>query len=119
MSTNARQPFVKPFDWTPNAAVASDASVAHGELIERLKCEAPHNIMGSADAEDLIERAEHLDRVLQAVEKYVLAILKDSQHSSNVTIDCSSGILGSISDLKGDICGALMNAADDLRGVSR
>lgn len=90
--------------------------VEYAKLMERIAENSPHTILGLADNADLDERADHLHRLLADVEKYVLALLKDCQSSSNTRIDCSTSVTGCISDLSGDVCGALLNAAADLRG---
>jgi len=69
-----------------------------------------------ADALDFEDRAEHLRRLLIATEDYVRAVMVDMARSSNIYVD--TDVTGGISDLRGDVVGTLLNAADDLRGVA-
>jgi len=67
-----------------------------------------------ADAQDLAERAEHLQQVLGAVLDCVGAIVADtSQVAPGGSID-RKYLLGLTSDLAGDVAGSIANAADDL-----
>jgi hypothetical protein len=69
-----------------------------------------------ADALDFEDRAEHLRRLLIATEDYVRAVMVDVARWSNIYVD--TDVTGGISDLRGDVVGTLLNAADDLRGVA-
>jgi hypothetical protein len=74
----------------------------------------PYRILYIADAQDLGERAEHLQQVLGAVLDYVGAIVADTSHvAPGGSID-RKYLLGLISDLAGDVAGSIANAADDL-----
>jgi len=66
------------------------------------------------DAQDLEERAEHLQQVLGAVLYYVGTVVIDASYlAPGGSID-RKYILGLISDLAGDVAGSIANAADDL-----
>jgi hypothetical protein len=101
----------------PAASRASNFSSvegAHAGLIERLAVLKPYRILYIADAQDLEERAEHLQQVLGAVLDYVGAIVTDTDHvAPGGSID-RKYLLGLISDVAGDVAGSIMNVADDL-----
>jgi hypothetical protein len=58
----------------------STVEEVHTGLIERLAVLKPYRIRYIADAQDLKERAEHLQQVLGAVLDYVGAIVADTSH---------------------------------------
>jgi len=92
----------------------STVEQARTSLIERLAVSKPYRILYIADAQDLMERAEHLQQVLGAVLDYVGAIVADTSHiAPGGSID-RKYLLGLISDLAGDVAGSISNAADDL-----
>jgi hypothetical protein len=96
---------------TPTCSTVEEA---HAGLIERLAVLRPYRILYIADAQDLEDRAEHVQQVLGAVLDYVGAIVADTSHvSPGGSID-RKYILGLISDLAGDVAGSIANAADDL-----
>jgi hypothetical protein len=101
----------------PGARLArtfSTVEAAHASLIERLAVLRPCRILYIADAQDLGERAEHLQQVLGAVLNYVGAIVADTSHvAPGGSID-RKYLLGLSSDLAGDVAGSIANAADDL-----
>jgi hypothetical protein len=67
-----------------------------------------------ADPQNLTERDEHLEQVLDAVLDYVGAIVGDTSHvAPGGSID-RKYLLGLVSDLAGDVAGSIANAADDL-----
>jgi hypothetical protein len=93
---------------------------AHAHLIQRLQQNRPHHMHGwhLADALDFEDRAEHLRRACIAFEDYVRAVLVDTASHSNVHVDVKD-VTGIISDMQGDVVGALLNAADEVRGYGR
>jgi hypothetical protein len=96
------------------APTFSSVEDAHTGLIQRLAVLKPYRILYIADAQDLEERAEHLQQVLGAVLDYVGAIVGDTSHvAPGGSID-RKYLLGLISDLAGDVAGSIVNAADDL-----
>jgi hypothetical protein len=103
---------------SPDTRSAPAILGAHAHLIERLQQNRPHHMHGwhLADALDFEDRAEHLRRLLIATEDYVRAVMVDMARSSNIYVD--TDVTGGISDLRGDVVGTLLNAADDLRGVA-
>lgn len=92
---------------------------AHAHLIQRIITNKPHHMPGwhLADTLDFEDRAEHLRRLLIAVEDYTRAVLVDMKRSSNVYVD--TDVTGCLSDTRGDMVGSLLNAADELRGFGR
>jgi len=91
--------------------------VEHDDLVNRIAGNRPAAILGLADTHDLEQRALHLKQLLEDVEAYVAAVIKDTAYSSNVSIDVH--VTGQLSDMRGDIIGALLNAVDELRGRVR
>jgi hypothetical protein len=84
------------------------------DLIEHLAVSKPHRILYIADAQDIEERAEHLQQVLGAVLNYVGTIVTDTSHvAPGGSID-RKYLLGLISDMAGSVAGLIANAADDL-----
>jgi hypothetical protein len=107
-STTNRSPGARP------APTFSTVEEAHTGLIERLAVLKPNRILYIADAQDLEERAGHLQQVLGAVLDYVGAIVADTSHvAPGGSID-RKYLLSLISDLAGDVAGSIANAADDL-----
>ena len=107
-STTDRSPSARP------APMFSTVEEAHTSLIERLAALKPYRIRYIADAQDLKERAEHLQQLLGAVLDYVGAIVVDASHvAPGGSID-RKHLLGLISDLAADVAGSIANAADDL-----
>lgn len=104
-STTNRAPAARP------APTFSTVEKAHADLINRLVVSKPYRILYIADAQDLKERAEHLQRILGAVLDYVGVIVADTSHvAPGGSID-RKYLLGMISDLAGDVAGAIANAA--------
>lgn len=80
------------------APTFSTVEEAHTGLVERLAASKPHRILYIADARDLEERAEHLQRILGALLDYVGAIVADTDHLAPAR----------------DVAGSISNAAEDL-----
>jgi hypothetical protein len=92
---------------------------AHAHLIQRIITNKPHHLPSwhLADALDFEDRAEHLRRLLVDVETYVRAVMVDMARSSNIHVD--TDVTGCLSDMRGDVVGSLLNAADEVRGYGR
>jgi hypothetical protein len=103
-STRNRAPDARP------APTFSNVKAAHAGLIERLA--APHRILYIADAQDLEERAKHLQQV--RLLDYVDAIVADTDHVAPGGSTDGKYLLGLISGVAGDVAGAISSAADDL-----
>jgi hypothetical protein len=100
----------------PSARLSPTVQEAHTSLIKRLAASKPYRILYIADAQDLEERAEHLQQVLGAVLDYVGTIVADTDHvAPSGSID-RKYLLGLISDVAGDVAGSISNAADELGG---
>jgi hypothetical protein len=100
------------------SAHSTTASIAdaYTHLIQRLQQNRPHHmpVWHLAEALDFEDRAEHLRRLLVDVETYTRAVMVDMACSSNIHVD--TDVTGGISDLRGDVVGTLLNAAEELRG---
>jgi hypothetical protein len=101
---------------SPDTRTAPTILGAHAHLLERLQQNRPHHIHGwhLADALDFEHRAEHLRRLLIATEDYVRAVMVDMARWSNIYIDAD--VTAGISDLRDDVVGTLLNAAEVLWG---
>ncbi len=88
--------------------------VAFYDLLVRLANNPPPPIIFDADAADLEECAEHLQKLLEDVERYTDDILADMQRrTSGVNLDVN--VLGILSDTRGDIVNTLNIAAEQMR----
>jgi hypothetical protein len=87
---------------------------AFSELIIALGDNPPATIIGDADAADLDELAEHMQRVMEAVEKYANAVLADAKHRTS-GLDLDVDVTGILSDTRGDLVGTLKIAAERWR----
>ena len=87
---------------------------AHVTLISALASLKPHCIIGSyaADRFDILERAEHLEKVLAAVTTYAKAIVADTAELA--PIGYVHDETGFLADAASDIVGALKNAVDKM-----
>jgi hypothetical protein len=97
---------------TPLAVQAVQA--AHITLISALASLKPHRIIGSyaADRFDILERAEHLEKVLAAVTVYTKAIVTDTAYLAPIGYVADE--TGFLKDAASDIVGALKNAVDKM-----
>jgi hypothetical protein len=97
---------------TPLAVPAVQA--AHITLISALASLKPHRIIGSyaADHFDILERAEHLEKVLAAVTVYTKAIVADTAYLAPIGYIADE--TGFLKDAASDIVGALKNAVDKM-----
>jgi hypothetical protein len=81
-------------------------------LLDDLREEGPaHLIVGITDQGDLEDRADHLKAVLDAVTRYVKAVVGDTAYNANTNIPDETGFLA---DAAADIVGALRNKGDAL-----
>jgi hypothetical protein len=87
---------------------------AFSDLIVALSDNHPVAIVGEVDADDLDECAEHMQRVMEAVEKYATDVLADLKYRTS-GLDFDVNITGRLSDMRGDIVGTLLNDAEALR----
>lgn len=91
---------------------------AFSALLVALADNPPANIIGEADAQDMDERAEHVQALLGAVETYLTATLADAKHhTSGLKFDVN--VLGILSDTRGDLVGTFRIAAEQMREMER
>jgi hypothetical protein len=88
--------------------------IAFSDLLVRLANDPPPTIIGEADAEDLEQYAEHMQKLLENVEHYVADVLADMQHRVS-GVNLYVNVLGILSDTRGDIVGTLKIAAEQKR----
>jgi hypothetical protein len=94
--------------------MVSPVRTAFSDLLVALADNHPVNIIGEADACDLEERAEHVQRLLGAVETYLEAVLTDAKHrTSGFYFDVN--VMGVLSDTRGDLVGTFRIAAEQAR----
>ena len=94
---------------------SSPIRAAHAEFVAALAAHSPQTIPLNADAIDLEDRAEHLDRVLRALSVYVTVILDDTAQNVPGTLDLPD-IEAVLADLVSDVTGAIQHAADGMAG---
>jgi hypothetical protein len=97
----------KPFD--------SPVRAAHAEFVAALTGHPPRPIPLEADALDLEDRADHLDKVFGAFSVYVAVILDDTAQNVPGSLDLRDAE-GLLADLASDVTGAIQQAADDMAG---
>jgi hypothetical protein len=101
----------------PARAKRSPSSVctAHTEFVAALAGQPPRPIPLEADAIDLEDRADHLDRVFDALSVYVTVILDDTAQNVPGSLDLRDAE-GVLADLASDVTGAIQKAADEMAG---
>ena len=75
----------------------------------------PRPIPIDADALDLEGRADHLEKVLDALSVYVAVVLDDTAQNISRSLDLRDAE-GVLADLASDVTGAIQHAADDMAG---
>ena len=87
---------------------------AHITLVAALASLKPHRILGTyaADRFDILERAEHLEKVLAAVSTYTKAIVTDTKEMAPIGYIADE--TGYLVDAASEITGALKNAVDKM-----
>ncbi len=95
------------------AARPTGIQLNYANLLDNLaEVGPPHLIRLVARYADIEERAEHLQKVLDAVTSYVKAMVGDTCYCATCRIEDNTGYLV---DATGDIVGALTKAAETLR----
>jgi hypothetical protein len=89
--------------------------VPHAEFVAALAGHPPRPIPLDADAIDLEDRADHLDKVFGAFSVYVAVILDDTAQNVPGGLDLRDAE-GLLVDLASDVTGAIQRAADDMAG---
>jgi len=93
----------------------SPVRAAHAEFVAALATYPPRPIPLDADAVDLEDRADHLNKVLEALTVYVTVILDDSAQNAPGGFDLPH-IEAVLADLASDVTGAIQHAADGMAG---
>ena len=93
----------------------SPVRAAHAEFVAALAGHPPRPIPLDADAIDLEDRADHLDKVFSALSVYVAVILDDTAQNVPGRLDLRDAE-GVLADLASDLTGAIQHAADDMAG---
>jgi len=112
--------------WTPASAesarakrtIVSSIRTDFCDLLTTLTDNMPPPIMGEMDADDIDELAEHMRRVMGAVEKYAEAVIADAKYRTS-GLDFDVNVTGRLSDMQGDLVGAFKNAAEAMREFER
>ena len=88
---------------------------AHAEFVAALAGQPPRPIPLEADASDLEDRADHLNKVLSALSVYLAVILDDTAQNVPGRLDLRDAE-GVLADITSDVTGAIQQAADDMAG---
>jgi hypothetical protein len=91
--------------------VANPVRAAHAEFIAVLAEHPPRTIPLDADAIDLEDRADHLDKVLSALSVYLTVILDDTAQNVPGRLDLPH-IEAVLSDLASGVAGMIAHATE-------
>jgi hypothetical protein len=105
----------QPCDRAGAEPSASPVCAAHAELVAALTGHPPRTIPLDADAIDLEDRADHLDKVLGALSTYVAIILDDTAQNTPGRLDLRDAE-AVLADLASDLSGTIQLAADGMAG---
>jgi hypothetical protein len=105
----------QPCDGASARQSANPARAAHAEFVAAVAGHPPRPIALDADAIDLEDRADHLDKVFTALSVYVTLILDDTAQNVPGSLDLRDAE-GVLADLASDVTGAIQKAADDMAG---
>jgi hypothetical protein len=84
---------------------------AHAEFVTAVAGQPPWPIPLFADATDLEDRADHLNKVLNALSAYLTAVLDDTAQNVPGGLDCRQ-VDALLSDLASDVSGTLQHAVE-------
>jgi hypothetical protein len=87
----------------------------HAEFVAALTGHPPRPIPVDADAIDLEDRAEHLNKVLNALSAYLTAILDDTTQNVPGGLDLRQ-VNALLADLKSEVTGTLQQGVKGLAG---
>ena len=93
----------------------SPVRFAYAGFVATLAAYPPRPIPIDADAIDLEDRADHLDKVFGALSVYVTVILDDTAQNVPGTLDLRD-VEAILADLASDVTGTIQHAADDMAG---
>jgi len=99
---------------TTPAAPSPSVQAAHAALVGLLLRLKPNRILGTyaADRLDVLERADHLEKMLAAVTVYAKAIVADTARMAPIGYVADE--TGLLKDTASDIVSALKNAVDKM-----
>jgi hypothetical protein len=89
--------------------------LAHAEFVAALAGHPPRPIPIDADVLDLEDRADHLDKVFNALSVYVAIILDDTAQNAPGGLDLRDAE-ALLDDLASDLAGTIQLAADGMAG---
>ena len=93
----------------------SSVRMAHTELVATLAGNVPHPIFAEADPDDLDGRADHLQKVFDALHVYLAAIIGDTaQNIPGGALD-RRYLDNLFQDLSADAVAVIRNAAEEMR----
>ena len=93
----------------------SPVRAAHAELLAALAAHPPRPLPLNPNTFDLEDRADHLNKVLNALSVYMTAILDDTAENVPGGLDLPD-VGGGLSDLTSDVTGAIEQAAETMAG---
>jgi hypothetical protein len=94
---------------------ASPVRAAHAELVAALAGHPPRTIPLDADAIDLEDRADYLDKLLGALSVYVTVLLDDTAQNVPGGLDLRD-VEAILADLASDVTGTIQLVADGMAG---
>jgi hypothetical protein len=94
---------------------ASPVCAAHSEFVATLAEHPPRTIPLDADAIDLEDRADHLDKLLGALSVYLTVILDDTAQNTPGRLDLRDAE-AILADLASDLSGTIRLAAHGMAG---
>ena len=105
-----------PLCVTDGKAKASfNSQAAHAKLLSALEGNLPRRIPLDTRSVHLEDRADHLDKVLQAMSVYVAELLDDTAENVPGGLELRF-IKGALSDLASHVRGTIQQAAEDMAG---
>jgi hypothetical protein len=105
----------QPCDGASASPFAGLVGAAHYEFVAALAAHPPRAIPLDADAMDMEDRADHLDKVFGAFSIYVTVVLDDTAQNVSGSLDLPD-TEAVLADLTSDVTGAIQRAADDMAG---
>jgi len=104
----------------PKSAASVDPSIigAHAQLLERIAVDRPYEIRYVADADDLEERGQQMDRLLIAVATYVDAMLADTSASTWALHPDRRHVMALLDNVRDDVVATFERAAESLHDVA-
>jgi hypothetical protein len=88
---------------------------AHTELIAALAGNVPHLIYAGANADDLDDRAYHLEKVFEALHAYLAVVIGDTAHNMRGSALDHPYLDSLFQDLSADAVGVIRTAAEEVR----